>query len=68
MKTKQMLDFTTAWSIQKECGESLQHHPKCSSVPGWCSLSGPSFLCDCGAIEREFNRRIGKHMVEREGE
>lgn len=51
------LDYPTAWAIQKEAGETLDHHPKCSSVPRKGSMSGPGFLCDCGALEREWERR-----------
>lgn len=43
-----MLDFPTAWAIQRRGG--LTHHPRCSSVPGWHPMSGPGFLCDCGAV------------------
>ena len=50
------LDFPTAWSIQRRRGEYLGHHPRCSSVPGWDPISGPAFLCDCGAVEREWRR------------
>lgn len=51
------LDYPTAWAIQKEVGESLDHHPRCSSVPGWDPISGPGLLCDCGAVECEWQRR-----------
>ena len=51
-------DFPTAWAIQREVGPSLQHDPHCSSVPGWDPLSGPGLLCDCGAIHKEFLRRV----------
>lgn len=51
------LDFPTAWAIQNEVGHTLQHGPRCSSVPGWDPISGPGFLCDCGAVLREFQRR-----------
>ena len=51
------LDYPTAWAIQKEVGATLDHHPRCSSVPGWHPMSGPGFLCDCGAVEREWKRR-----------
>lgn len=51
------LDFPTAWAIQREVGASLAHHPRCSSVPGWDPISGPHFLCDCGAVEKEWERR-----------
>lgn len=50
-----ILDYPTAWAIQKEA--ELKHLPNCSSVPGWHPLSGPSLLCDCGAVEKEFDRR-----------
>jgi hypothetical protein len=51
------LDYPTAWAIQNEVGNQLDHHPRCSSVPGWDPISGPAFLCDCGAVEREWQRR-----------
>lgn len=49
-------DFPTAWAIQKDRGEKLTHHPRCSSVPGWSRLSGPGLLCDCGAVAAEWER------------
>lgn len=49
-----MLDFPTAWKIQREC--QLEHHANCSSVPGWHPMSGPGLLCDCGAVEHEWER------------
>lgn len=61
------LDYPTAWAIQKEVGETLEHHPRCSSVPGWCSLSGPGILCDCGAVEREYERRLAD-TADKQGE
>lgn len=48
----EFLDFPTAWRIQRTT--KLVHHRRCSSVPGWHPLSGPAFLCDCGAVEREW--------------
>lgn len=56
------LDYPTAWAIQKEVGQSLYHHPRCSSVPGWDPMSGPGMLCDCGALEREWERRRAEHL------
>lgn len=49
-------DFPTAWAMQHDRGKRLSHNPKCSSVPGWHPLSGPAFLCDCGAVEAEWHR------------
>ena len=49
-KDRTFLDFKTAWAIQKELGHTLIHDPRCSSVAGWHPLSGPHFLCDCGAV------------------
>lgn len=49
-------DFPTAWAIQRDRGETLEHHPRCSSVPGWDPLSGPAFLCDCDAVVGEWKR------------
>lgn len=49
-------DYPTAWAIQRSHGETLEHHPNCSSVPGWDPISGPGLLCDCGAVEREWER------------
>jgi len=51
------MDYTAAWAIQKEVGPQLEHHSRCSSVPGWDPISGPALLCDCGAVEREWQRR-----------
>lgn len=51
------LDYPTAWAIQRECGDRLEHAPRCSSVAGWHPLAGPGFLCDCGALAREAERR-----------
>lgn len=53
------LDFPTAWAIQKNHGAELKHDPRCSSVPGWNPLSGPGFLCDCGAVTKEWERLQG---------
>lgn len=52
-----VLDYPTAWAIQHEVGDQLDHHERCSSVPGWSAISGPGLLCDCGAIVREWERR-----------
>jgi len=52
-----MLDYPTAWEIQKSVGAQLHHDPRCSAVPGHDPISGPSFLCDCGAITLEWERR-----------
>jgi hypothetical protein len=54
------MDYPAAWAIQNEVGPSLEHHPRCSSVPGWDPISGPGLLCDCGAVEKEWKRRNGK--------
>lgn len=61
------IDYPTAWAIQRERGTTLPHHPKCSSVPGHDPLSGPGFLCDCGAVEREWQRIREDMVVDREG-
>lgn len=50
------IDFPTAWAIQHDHGAKLSHAPRCSSVPGWDPISGPGFLCDCGAIVAEWKR------------
>ena len=52
-----LFDFPTAWALQREIGETLTHDPKCSSVPGASALSGPMWLCDCGALVAEWERR-----------
>jgi hypothetical protein len=46
------LDFPTSWRIQRE--RVLEHDPRCSSI-----ISGPAFLCDCGALQREFRLMRG---------
>lgn len=50
------LDFPTAWHIQKKHLTEADHNPKCSSVPGWHPLSGPGLLCDCGAVQKAWER------------
>jgi hypothetical protein len=55
-----ILDFKKAWAIQRARGNKLMHQPRCSSVPGWDKLSGPTFLCDCGAIVAEWQKIRGK--------
>lgn len=56
MKCPDYADFPTAWAIQNSHGPTLTHHPRCSSVPGWDAISGPSFLCDCNAVQDEWRR------------
>lgn len=53
-----MLDFPTAWRVQQRGG--FEHQPRCSCVPGWHAMSGPGFLCDCGAVEAQWRKLIGK--------
>ena len=48
-------DRETAWKIQGEVGKKLFHHHLCSS-----KFAGPGYLCDCGAVEREWLKRAGK--------
>jgi hypothetical protein len=45
------LDFPTAWDIQNEVGRDLPHDDLCSSV------YSTAFLCDCGAVPNEWERR-----------
>lgn len=52
-----MLDCPTAWAIQRRGG--LDHDPQCSSLPDAVpGMSGPHFLCDCKAVEREWERLV----------
>lgn len=55
---REMLDFPTAWAIQERGG--LEHHQRCSSVPGWHPLSGPGLLCDCGAVGAEWRALLAR--------
>lgn len=54
-----VFDFPAAWALQREIGASLTHDPRCSSVEGSHPLAGPAWLCDCGALVAEFERRAG---------
>ncbi len=54
-RCKKFMDFPTAWTIQREIGSLLNHDARCSSVPGWNPMSGPAFLCDCGAVEKKYD-------------
>lgn len=52
------IDFPMGWALQAEIGTAAPpHDPRCSCVPGHHPLSGPGFLCDCGAIQREWCSR-----------
>ena len=51
------LDFPTAWDIQREVGPSLPHDELCSSV------YSVAFLCDCGAVPNEWERRR-QHLLD----
>lgn len=57
------IDFPTAWAIQRDRGFNLEHKEGCSSVPAYQSLAGPCFLCDCGALKKEW-ARLRKHLDE----
>ena len=53
------LTFPDAWKIQKNC--LLDHDVKCSaSIFNPSPLSGPHFLCDCGAVENKFAEIVNK--------
>jgi len=54
-----MLDYPTAWAIQETA--DLKHGDRCSSVPGWDPLSGPMWLCDCGAVEAHWEQLRQAH-------
>lgn len=56
----EMLDYPTAWIIQKGYVRELSHHQQCSSVPGRHPMSGPGFLCDCGAVVRKWEQIVKK--------
>lgn len=45
----EMLDFPTAWNIQKT--RDLEHDLRCSA-----EQTDGGLLCDCGAIESEWHR------------
>lgn len=49
------LDFPTAWYL---AGQSLPHT---SAACSYVQTSG-ALLCDCGAVEREWERRTGKTL------
>lgn len=50
------LDFPTAWYL---ANEGLQHTSLyCSYVQ-----TDGALLCDCGAVEREWERRAGKQLA-----
>lgn len=65
------LDFPTAWAIQNKAldeGPALEHHPRCSSVPGWHGMSGRGLLCDCEAVPREWKRLVAEQAGSSEAE
>jgi hypothetical protein len=53
-----MLDFPTGWRLARE---GVTHtDPRCSYVQ-----HDGGFLCDCGAIETEWQRRVAEQQAER---
>lgn len=52
------IDFPTGWHIARQ--GVVHTSRKCSYVQTWGSL-----LCDCGAIQAEWERRTGKQLVSR---
>lgn len=63
------IDFPTAWEIQHDVGEQLEHHPQCSSVEQADEpLAGRGLLCDCAAMPTEWARRAIEQEPEREAE
>lgn len=58
-KCPDFLDFPTAWAIQRHT--SLAHDAKCSSIAGHHPMSGPHFLCDCGAVIKEWEMLTGNN-------
>ena len=56
-ETTPRFDIPTAWRIQREVGDQLDHHDRCSSVPGSNSgMGGPVWLCDCDAVRDYWER------------
>ena len=68
------LDIATMWRIQKEMGLGLEHiDVRCSAVekpdaqPGSPdAMAGPGFLCDCGAVTKEWEVRVQQQVQARE--
>ena|SRR5438105_2393860 len=68
------LDYPTAWAIQREMGEGLPHlDVRCSAVPkpyaergSMDAMAGPAFLCDCGAVIKEWELRVQQQRQARE--
>jgi hypothetical protein len=52
------IDFPTGWRIQDEGVEHTD--PRCSAVQ-----ANGAFLCDCGAIETEWKRRVAAQQLAR---
>lgn len=52
------IDFPTGWRIQNEGVEHVD--PKCSAAQ-----TNGAFLCDCGAIETEWKRRVAEQRLAR---
>lgn len=54
------IDYPTGWEIQREVGDKLEHHPRCSALAG--------MLCDCAAMPVEWARRAIELEPEREAD
>lgn len=62
VRAQDFIDYPTAWAIQKA---GVEHGERCSSVPGWNPISGPMFLCDCGAVEQRWVEiRLGEDTTD----
>lgn len=67
------VDIPTAWRIQKEMGPRFEHIDiRCSAVekpdaePGSPdAMAGPGFLCDCGAVIKEWEVRVQQQRAAR---
>lgn len=54
------LDFSIAWRIQQEAGASLEHDARCQA-----RLTKQGLLCNCGAVVREWERRVRNQQTNR---
>jgi hypothetical protein len=50
----EFLSISLAWKIQNST--DLEHNERCSSVEGWHPMSGPAFLCNCGAVDQYYDQ------------
>jgi hypothetical protein len=52
-----IFDDGTAWAVQLTCGDTIDHTLTCASRSWLLTIGAKEELCDCGALQAEWNRQ-----------